>query len=492
MTLTRRSLLTRGAATGAGVALAGSFDMLFGGTPALADSGKGKPCSDPGEVGYGPLVSDPAGRLALPKGFTYSVIAQAGATRLDTGELTPGRPDGTASFVRRGGNGSVLVQNHEMSGSYDSAQPAVPQSHGCVYDPGVTAAGLLAAPGGTTTITVDRQGRRLGEVVSLAGTYNNCAGGRTPWSTWLSCEETEVRKGNGLTKDHGYVFEVSPYDGEANLDAKPLKFFGRFPHEAVAIDPETGESYLTEDASGPNGLLYRWTPPASALPLDKGVLKALADDAGTLAALRASSGGTTVLDLSTATAPGTTYDVSWVAVPDRDAVTVSTRKQFSYVSGTTTVSGPAGEITRSRKLEGMWWGDGGAYFVASFARTSDGSAVQHDGQVWFLDPLAQTIRLVTVFGYTPGDQDSDVDGPDNITVSPYGGVLLAEDGEGTQHLVGVEDDGRSWFFARNELPGDEEFTGPNFSPDRKTLFANNQVPGVTYAITGPFRKHGRH
>ena len=477
MTLTRRSLLTRGAATATGLALAGSFDILFGAHPAAAAA----PAE--GGLGYGPLVTDPAKRLSLPKGFGYRVVAEGGVTRLDTGELTPGRPDGTASFPRHGGNGSVLVMNHEMSGSYSSTEPPVPQEHGCVYDAGRTTSGTYAASGGTTTLTVDKDGNRVGEKVSLAGTYNNCAGGRTPWLTWVSCEETEFKKGNGLLKDHGYCFEVSPYDDEANQDAKPLKFLGRFPHEAVVFDPDTFVAYLTEDAGNPNGLFYRWTPPAEALPLGKGVLKTLADDAGTLEALRASSNGVFVPDLSVASQVGTTYDVTWVAVPDRDARSVSTRKQFRW-SGNPT----GAEITRSRKLEGAWWGDNGAYFVASFARSSDGSAAQHDGQVWFLDPLAQTLRLVTAFAYTPGDQDTDADGPDNITVSPYGGVLLAEDGEGKQHLVGVTDDGSSFFFARNELPGDEEFTAPNFSTDKKTLFVNTQVPGITYAVTGPFRK----
>ena len=235
--------------------------------------------------------------------------------------------------------------------------------------------------------------------------------------------------------------------------------------------------YLTEDATAPNGLLYRWTPPGSAQPLRHGSLRALADDAGTLEALAAFSGGTLVPDLSVATEPGTTYDARWVTVPERDATTVSTRRQFAD-----------GTITRSRKLEGMWWGDDGAYFVASFARTSDGSAAQHDGQVWFIDTDAGTIELKLHFAFTPADQDNDPDGPDNITVSAFGGLIIAEDGDGVNHLIGSTERGEVFFFARNEEAESSEFTGPNFSHDKKFLFANVQSPGIVYAISGPFRR----
>jgi secreted PhoX family phosphatase len=136
----------------------------------------------------------------------------------------------------------------------------------------------------------------------------------------------------------------------------------------------------------------------------------------------------------------------------------------------------------------MWWGDEGAYFVASFARTGDGSAAQHDGQVWHYDPQAGRIALMLWFAYTPLDQDNDPDGPDNITVSPFGGVILAEDGEGAQHLVGATDDGETYFFARNDIPGESEFTGPAFSKNRRILFANVQSPGHVFAIQGPFRR----
>ena len=474
--ISRRALLRGGAATGLGLVFAGSLDAVFGSAARAASGGASA------GAGYGPLVADPNGLLALPRGFSYTVLAYDGtddehpgrqATRLVGGETSPGDPDAMASFPAAGG-GSVLVLNHELS---TSDGPAVPALAGLTYDPGVR--------GGTTNIVVDKHNRRVRQYVSLAGTDNNCAGGVTPWGTWLTCEETESRRSGSSTgrqQDHGYVFEVDPHDDEANLDPKPIKAFGRFPHEAVAVDPATGRVYETEDASNPNGLLYRWTPPSTYAP-GKGALRALAPDAGVLEAMRAYDRGALVPDLSVATTPGTRYDLTWAVVPDRDAKTVSTRKQFSYGS----VQGPGGVVTRARKLEGMWWADGGTYFVSSYARAE--SAVPHDGQVWFLDPKSDTITLTLRFAYTPDDQDGDPDGPDNITVSPHGGVILAEDNEGAQHLVGSTADGQTFFLARNDHPSQNEFAGPTFSADGGTLFVNVQSPGYTFAITGPWKAH---
>src|SRR5688572_132671 len=167
------------------------MDALFGG---VEQSGGG---TAPRAAGYGPLVPDPAGRLSLPEGFRYRMVAEQGVTRLESGEPSPSDPDGAAAFEHPSGSGTILVCNHEIGG--DEPFP-VPHVEGFVYD--------RAASGGTTTIEVDADGHPLRQYVSLAGTTTNCAGGRTPWGTWLSCEETEIV----LDEPHGYVFEVDPYD----------------------------------------------------------------------------------------------------------------------------------------------------------------------------------------------------------------------------------------------------------------------------------------
>lgn len=356
--------------------------------------------------GYGPLVRDPDGLLDLPRGFRYRVVTRAGDALKGQAGTVPGTQDGTASFPAAH-NHVLLVNNHEQEASAEF--PVLADSE-LTYDPG--------AVGGTTTIEVDAANERVSEYVSLAGTYRNCAGGKTPWQTWLSCEETEIRRGNGLQEDHGFVFEVDPANPENNRSPAPLKAMGRFSHESVAIDPQAGICYQTEDASGPNGLFYRFTPHNRLGDLHS--LRA----GGRLEATRARG----VDDLSAARAVDATYPVRWQPVPDPLAGAVSVRNQFSDAA-----------ITRSRKLEGTWWGDGGCYFVASYARTEDGSAEPHDGQVWFYDPFEETMTLKLRMAVTP-DAD-DLDGPDNITVSPHGGVVVAEDGGGFQHLFGSTDAG---------------------------------------------------
>ncbi|MGW1788889.1 alkaline phosphatase PhoX [Streptomyces tubercidicus] len=476
MALTRRDFAKRSACTGAGVALAGSVGALGTAPGALAmeNAQGGADRFDPA-AGYGPLLSDPAGILALPQGFSYRVITRSGVTKLESGETTPSHHDGTATFEGPRGT-TLLVNNHELKGPRSDWEHPVPLTEGLVYDP--------AAAGGCTVVEVHRHGGHVAEWVGIAGTSQNCAGGRTPWGTWLTCEETADKAGqHGMTKDHGYVFEVDPYDRRANLDPKPIKALGRYEHEAVVVDTHRGDLYLTEDASDPNGLFYRWVPP-HGFRHGRGQLRKLADDAGVLLAPKCyDSDGRFVDDLSRATRTGTVYRVGWAEVPDRDAQSKPVREQFAD-----------DEVTRARKLEGMWWADGGAYIVASYAREE--SPVQHDGQVWFYCPRRRTLTLKVLLGVNKNPAaDGALDGPDNITVSPYGGLIIAEDGEGIQHLFGATESGSSYPIARNELnvgtaaePEFSEFTGVVFSPDGRTLFANIQTPGIMLAITGPWRR----
>ena len=424
-------------------------------------------------AGYGPLRR--AGELlALPEGFSYTVLAEAGTTTVG-GYRVAGNQDAMGAFARPGG-GSTIVCNHEVGGSDDGA---VPHLDGLVYDRG--------AKGGTSTLVVDADNTVREHYTSVAGTVDNCAGGITPWGTWLTCEETDERAGthedDGVTytfdKDHGYVFEVDPTSQAANVDKAPipLKFLGRFEHEAAVVEEATGRIYLTEDADEPNGLFYRWTPPAGYRQ-GKGALHTLAADGavevGTLEALVAfERNGRHVTDLSKATRTNTTYTVEWVEVADRDARETPIREQLAD-----------DEVTRARKLEGQWLGDGGVYFVASYGRKDDGSIHEHDGQVWFFDPRKQTITLTTIFAVN--EDGAGVDGPDNITVSPHGGLVLAEDGDGASQLIGVTDQGKAYRLALN-LVDDSEWAGPTFNAAGSTLFANIQGdPGRTFAITGPW------
>ncbi|MFB4310554.1 alkaline phosphatase PhoX [Actinomadura sp. GTD37] len=435
MSVTRRGVVKGGAAGALSIALAGSLDGVFQ-TSAGADTGEA--------YGYGPLVPDPKGVLDLPKGFAYKQLSVEGDPISD-GVVVPGHHDGMATFPGGGHGRTRLVRNHEQgtNGTRAVAPAAL------TYDPAVN--------GGTTTLEVDGRGNLLSQYVSLAGTAVNCAGGRTPWGTWLTCEETEGV--GGETRSHGWVFEVDP--NGRRTEPVPLTGLGRFAHEAVAVDPHTLTAYLTEDAAKPFGLFYRFRPRAH-----RGGYHAYARG-GRLEAMNVRG----VPDLSLVTEPGTRLRVEWLDVPDPSARQTSVRKQFDT-------------ITRSQKLEGAWWGHGKAYFVASFSHSGDGAARDHAGQVWTYDPRRDEIELQLIF--KPGGR---FDGPDNITVSPYGGgVILAEDGDGEQYLVGTTRRNKPFAMARNALNG-SEFTGVTFSPDGRVLFANRQSdPGATFAVTGPWHR----
>ncbi|MGW1587831.1 alkaline phosphatase PhoX [Streptomyces sp. NPDC002386] len=455
MSATRRQVLARASAVGAGIAFTGALSELFAGT-AFARS--------PGDTGYGPLVPDPNGLLDLPKGFRYTVLSREG-DQLRSGEgPVPSNHDGMAAFAGRGSR-THLVRNHE---NRVTARIPVPTVAGLTYDP--------AGKGGCTALTLDAGRRVLSERVAIAGTAVNCAGGRTPWGTWLTCEETEDRAGtNGYTKDHGFIFEVHPTDPH-RTGAVPLTAMGRFQHEAIAVDPRHGVVYETEDAfDRPFGLFYRFLPQK---PLGGvGSLRA----GGRLQAMRVPG----VPDLSTIQETGAHFDgVEWVDVPDPSAAATPTRLQ-DY--------GPRG-ITHAQKLEGCYWGGSCVYFVSSFARSADGSAADHYGQIWRYDPARRRLTLVVVFG-----PDTDVqlpgESPDNICLAADGGLMVCEDGNGAQHVFGVTRGGEVYAMARgrqnigtDQEPEWGEFAGVTFAPDGRTMYVNCYTPGTTFAVTGPWRR----
>ncbi|MFD7135521.1 alkaline phosphatase PhoX [Streptomyces sp. NPDC059894] len=452
---TRRQLLARTGALGAGIVFSGALSELFADTAAAENLG---------HTGYGPLVPDPDGLLDLPEGFRYRVLSREGDP-LRSGEgPVPSHHDGMTALP--GPRGRVhLVRNHE---NRPTAPLAVPTVEGLTYDP--------AGKGGCTALTLDRRGEVLSERVAIAGTAVNCAGGPTPWHTWLTCEETEDRAGtNGYAEDHGFIFEVDPSDPH-RTGAVPLTAMGRFPHEAVAVDPRRGVVYETEDAfDKPFGLFYRFLPEK---PLGgTGSLRA----GGRLQAMRVPG----VADLSSIQETGAAFDgIEWVDVPDPLAAGTAIRFQDF---------GPRG-ITHAQKLEGCYWSGRSVYFVSSFARGADGSAADHHGQIWRYDPERRRLTLVIVFGPAT-DVQLPGESPDNICLAPGGGLMVCEDGDGAQHVFGVTRGGEVYAMARGrqnigtaEEPAWGEFAGVAFSPDGRTMYVNCYTPGTTFAVTGPWRR----
>ena len=405
---------------------------------------------------YGPLVpiADEATGLPLlwlPEGFRYRSFGWTGDL-LNDGTPTPARHDGMAAFDA--GDGRVrLVRNHELTEGMCFAPDLA-------YDRG--------GPAGTTTVELDAATCTVtGSWASLSGTLWNCAGGPTPWGSWLTCEETFDAPGddNTFQRKHGYIFEV-PVDGRAT--AEPLRAMGRFRHEAVAVDPATGIVYETEDHGGTSGF-YRF------LPNEPGRLTA----GGRLQMLALVEGSQ--VDTRRDQSVDQWRDVRWIDITDPDPETLDPDHVFA--------EGHDAGGTRFARLEGAWHAAGRVFFVS----TNGGNPEQ--GQVWEYDPEGDRLRLLFE---SPGANV--VNMPDNICVSPRGGLLLCEDGDGPQFVHGLTVDGQVFQFARNnvvlagernEIEGDfrdREFAGATYSPDGRWLFFNVQTPGISFAVTGPWEE----
>src|SRR5262245_7561315 len=266
-------------------------------------------------IGYGPVKADPNRILDLPDGFQYRVISRTGETMSDSLRV-PGAHDGMAAFPGPRG-ATILVRNHELSVDSVSEGPFGEKNELLsVWNP-ENLYDAAPALSGTTTLTYDTRRHVIEKhFLSLAGTIRNCAGGPTPWGSWISCEETTQPADDLHRKSHGFNFEV-PARMQRMTEPLPLKAMGRFNHEAIAVDPATGIVYQTEDRG--DGLIYRF------LPQRRGQLAA----GGRLQALKISEmpGVDTSNWIEQSISVGPRVNVQWVDLDEVESPDDSLRKQ---------------------------------------------------------------------------------------------------------------------------------------------------------------------
>jgi secreted PhoX family phosphatase len=461
----RRTFL--GATAGTAAALALGSRLGAPGQAGAAARAQGSP--------FGALVRDPGGILDLPPGFQYRVISHEGG-KLTSGAPVPGDFDAMAAYPGPGGT-TILVRNHELrlgsprAADQQSARPEPNPVEGRnPYRPN----GTLVDIGGTTGIVVGADRREIRDYVTSSGTRNNCAGGPTPWGTWLTCEEDREQ-------GHGFVFEVTPENPEDDLSRTPIAAMGFFSHEAAAIDPRTGIVYLTEDdfrggiptdpnreninSPNPRSPDYTTTTRSSFLyryiPNDPRPRPGALQQGGVLQALRIDERPLYNADLAN---EGERFAVRWIDVDPTEAHADALAK---------------GAVSFNR-LEGAWFAGGALWF----ADTAGGE--KRLGQVYRYLPATNTLEL-----FHEGTNENAMESPDNITVTPWGDLWFAEDGDGANRMMGITPEGEVYEFANNRIrieDGEDvsELAGPCFSPDGQTFFVNVQAPGVTYAIWGPF------
>lgn len=423
------------------------------------------------DYGFGPLLDDPDGIIALPRGFSYRIFSAAGETMSD-GLIVPEAHDGMATFPGPDGM-TLLVRNHEVGPGADPARGAFGADlalldridRSLLYDSGD---GRPPALGGTTTLLFDTVNQRLvSHHLSLGGTLVNCAGGPTPWGTWVTCEEIVSSVEAGFTREHGYNFEVVA--GAPGLQrAVPLEEMGRFKHEAIAVHPATGIVYETEDLS--DGLLYRFIPNVPGELSRGGRLQALGivDQPG----------------LDTRNWDGrdvplrTRMPVRWIDLDDVRAPDDDLRYRG--------VEAGAAQFARG---EGIFYGEREGVGEVYVACTNGGTA--RKGQIWTYRPSpfegtdAEGSNPGTLELFVEPNDGTIIENADNLCVAPWGDLIVCEDGSGDDYLLGITPDGEIYKLAR-DLNGTGEFAGCCFSPDGSTLFVNKQADGWTLAITGPW------
>ena len=370
-----------------------------------------RPLSAQSLTQIGQLQAPDENGIRLPEGFSSRCIAAAGQrVRRSFWNRTAYRwhsyPDGGATFATDDG-GWVYVSNSET---------------------------ISLLGGGVSAIRFHADGSVNDAYRILGGTNINCAGGPTPWNTWLSCEEI----------DFGRVYECDPF-GKHPAQVRPA--LGFFKHEAVAVDDQFAMLYLTEDES--DGRLYRFIPAGQhrdgRLNLDDGILQVAAVD---------EQGFVNWLDLPNPTP-------SLLETPTREQLPQST----AFNGG-----------------EGIWYSQGQIYFTT-----------KGDNRVWQLDT---NLNQLSVLYDAATAANPLLTGVDNLTVSSGGDVLVAEDG-GDMQIVVIDAQGDVAPLLQVTGQDDSEITGPAFSPDGNRLYFSSQRGsaifgggkgfGITYEITGPFR-----
>ncbi len=370
------------------------------------------------------------------------------------GLVVPGLPDGMCAFSGSPGQ-LVVVRNHELEPGDQGLGPfarrgPTDEEKSRAYDRGGK---LLAAPGGTTTMVVDgATGVVVRQWLSLAGTLRNCNGGRTPWGTWLSCEESVLRAADGLERDHGWVFEVVPTNEPELQRAEPVEGMGRFNHEAAVVHAASGAVFMTEDR--PDGLLYRYSPRVPGRLRAGGELMALSLPKHPGVSTGNRGDGPLFRH-------GESHPAAWVPL-DRAYSSDDTLRLDGRGRGAVIFDGG----------EGMWI-DGDLITVAA---TGGGAAGA--GQLWAIDLRGPSLTLVA---------ESSVSGclrfPDAVVGAPWGDILVCEDADAAPRVTGVRPSGETYTFAMNATSSGE-FTGLTFSPDGKLLLMNIQDPGMTIAVSG--------